>query len=113
MPSNLGKGIIWYFLCPKTNNRCRKLYLVDGLFLHREAFTGCMYESQTVSKKYRQIEKKFGAYFDSDILFEQLHKKYFKRTYKGKLTKRFLRIESKLKRAESLNPHEIEALYYL
>src|SRR5690554_4403135 len=24
--SNLNKGKIWYFLCPHTNKRCRKLY---------------------------------------------------------------------------------------
>lgn len=43
VPSNLGKGEVWYFLCPKTHKRCRKLYSVDGYFFHREAFNGCMY----------------------------------------------------------------------
>ena len=43
--SNLGKGLIWYFLCPTTNKRCRKLYSIGGYFFHREAFKGCMYES--------------------------------------------------------------------
>jgi hypothetical protein len=46
IPSNLGKGVVWYFLCPETNKRCRKLYSIEGYFLHREAFKGCMYESQ-------------------------------------------------------------------
>ena len=35
VPSNLGKGIIWYFLCPKTNKRCRILYSISGYFYHR------------------------------------------------------------------------------
>ena len=30
LPSNLGIGHVWYFLCPKTQQRCRILYLVDG-----------------------------------------------------------------------------------
>src|SRR5690606_7548140 len=60
MPSNLGKGLIWYFLCPQTNKRCRKLYSIGGYFLHREAFNGCMYETQTQSKKYRQLDKTLG-----------------------------------------------------
>lgn len=43
VPSNLGKGVVWYFICPKTNKRCRKLYLVNTYFYHRSAFNGCMY----------------------------------------------------------------------
>ena len=34
IPSNLGKGKIWYFLCPQTLKRCRKLYSISGYFLH-------------------------------------------------------------------------------
>ena len=49
VPSNLGKDFVWYFHCPKTNKRCRKLYSVNGMFLHREAYKGCMYETQTYS----------------------------------------------------------------
>ena len=43
VPSNLSKGLIWYFLCPQTNKRCRKLYSIGGYFLHREAFQDCMF----------------------------------------------------------------------
>ena len=32
--SNLGKGEMFCFRCPKTHKYCRKLYLVDTLFLH-------------------------------------------------------------------------------
>ncbi len=46
IPSNLGKGIIWYFICPKTQKRCRKLHLVGSYFYHRTAFN-CLYEKQT------------------------------------------------------------------
>ena len=38
--SNLGKGVVWYFVCPHTKKRCRKLYSIGGYFLHREAFSG-------------------------------------------------------------------------
>lgn len=84
MPSNLGKGLIWYFLCPQTNRRCRKLYSIGGYFLHREAFNGCMYETQTQSKKYRQLDKTLGAYFKTDDRYSQLYQKHFKKTYAGK-----------------------------
>ena len=107
-PSNLGKGLIWYFLCPQTNKRCRKLYSIGGYFLHREAFNGCMYETQTQSKKYRQLDKTLGAYFKSDNLYSELYKKNFKKTYAGKPTKRYLKLTQQIQRAESIPYHEIE-----
>lgn len=108
MPSNLGKGLIWYFLCPETNKRCRKLYSIGGYFLHREAFNGCMYESQTQSKKYRQLDKTFGVHFKADDLYSELYKKNFKKTYAGKPSKKYLRIMEQIQKAESISYHEIE-----
>ena len=108
MPSNLGKGLIWYFFCPQTNKRCRKLYSIGGYFLHREAFNGCMYETQTQSKKYRQLDKTLGAYFKTDDLYSQLYQKHFKKTYAGKPTKKYLRILEQIQKAESIPYHEIE-----
>ena len=107
-PSNLNRGKIWYFLCPQTKKRCRKLYSIGGYFLHREAFNGCMYETQTQSKKYRQLDKILGAYFKSDNLYSELYKKHFKRYYAGKPTKRYLRIMEQIQKAESIPHHEIE-----
>lgn len=107
-PSNLNRGEIWYFICPQTNKRCRKLYSIGGYFLHREAFKGCMYETQTQSKKYRQLDKTLGAYFKSDNLYSELYKKNFKKTYAGKPTKRYLRIMEQIQKAESIPYHEIE-----
>lgn len=37
LPSNLGAGYVWYFLCPFTQKRCKKLYFINGYFQHREA----------------------------------------------------------------------------
>jgi len=110
MPSNLGKGLIWYLLCPQTNKRGRNLYLVGGCFLHREAFNGCMYESQTQSKQYRQLHKSFGAYFKTDALHGKLYKKHFKKTYEGKPTKRYLRIMKQIQKAENISFRDIERL---
>jgi hypothetical protein len=110
MPSNLGKGVIWFFLCPETNKRCRKLYSIGGYFYHREAFNGCMYESQTHSKKYRELDKTLGAYLNTDNLYEQLYKKHFKQTYAGKPTKKYLRIMKQLERAKSIPYDEFERL---
>jgi hypothetical protein len=109
-PSNLGKGFIWYFICPNTGKRCRKLYSIGGYFLHREAFNGIMYEKQTQSKFARKLDKTLGAVFDVDKLISQLYKKNFKQTYAGKPTKRYLRIKAKIDKAESIPYHEVERL---
>lgn len=110
VPSNLGVGKIWYFLCPYTKKRCRKLYSIGGYFLHREAFNGCMYEIQTHSKKKRQFDKMFNFVFLSDELYSELEKKNFKKTYAGKPTKRYLRIMAEIRKAESVSPYEINKL---
>ena len=107
-PSNLNRGEIWYFICPQTKKRCRKLYSIGGYFLHREAFNGCMYETQTQSKKYRQLDKTLGAYLKSDNLYSELYKKNFKKSYAGKPTKKYLRIMEQIQKAESIPYHEIE-----
>jgi hypothetical protein len=106
-PSNLSRGEIWYFICPQTKKRCRKLYLIDGCFLHREAFSGCMYETQTQSKKYRRLNKTLNAYFKIDDLYSELDKKHFKKTYAGKPTKKYLRIMEQIQKIESIPYQEI------
>ncbi|WP_053969747.1 hypothetical protein [Mangrovimonas sp. ST2L15] len=108
--SNLGKGVIWYFKCPVTHKRCRKLYSIGGHFLHRDAFKGCMYESQTKSKKYREMDKTFGVYFKADMLFEQLYQKHFKKTYAGKPTKKYLRLLEQIEMYESVPYPSIDLL---
>lgn len=113
VPSNLGKGEIWYFRCPKTHKRCRKLYSVNGYFLHREAFKGSMYEKQTHSKKWREIEKVYGAFFDSDKLYSELYSKNFRKFYKGKPTKRYLKLLRKIEKSESIDYRDIERLMVL
>jgi hypothetical protein len=108
VPSNLGKGVIWYFVCPRTGKRCLKLYLADTYFYHREAFKGCMYEKQTQSKKSRYLDKMLGAYFKTDQLYEQLYKKNFKKQYAGKPTKNYLKLTQQIQKAESVSYREIE-----
>jgi len=108
VPSNLGKGVVWYFVCPQTSKRSRKLYLADTYFYHRSAFKGCMYEKQTQSKKYRGLDKTLGVYFRSDQLYEQLYKKHFKKQYAGKPTKKYLKLTQQIQIAENIPANEIE-----
>jgi len=110
MPSNLGKGEIIYFICPITNKYCRKLYFNNSYFAHRVAFTGLMYQNQIESKKSRQLHKIFDRFYLSDEVYEERFKKYFKTHYNGKPTKRYLKLESKIRTAESYPVGTLERL---
>lgn len=97
-PSNLGTGLLWFFVCPHTGVICRKLHFISGYFLHRTAGSNLMYESQIKSKKWREWDKTFGLYYRDDYNNE-VNKKYYKCFYKGKITKRYkkyLRLQRKL-----------------
>lgn len=108
--SNLGKGLVWFFICPYTHKRCRKLVLHQGYFYHRTAFTGGMYQKQTESKKYRYLDKTLGAFYRSDALYSEVNKKNFKKFYAGKATKKYSKIMRQLQLADQIPYPEIERL---
>mgnify|MGYP000280052869 CR=1 FL=1 len=95
--SNLGKGQVYYFLCPNTNKLCRNLYLANNYFLHRTASKGAMYDCQTQSKISRSLIKTFSVYFKIDECYNEIYSKNFKTFYKGKPTKRYLALKNKIK----------------
>ena len=97
---------------PQTKKRCRKLYLIEGYFLHRNAFNGCMYECQTHSKNYRQMGRVFGSYFGIDKCYDEIYSKHFKKFYKGKPTKRYLKLLNQINRVERFTSSEITNLLY-
>lgn len=100
IPANIGNGRIWYFICPTTGKRCRKLYLNNGIFTHREAFAG-MYKIQTESHRNRQITQKYKPMYAGNE-YDQLQAKYFTRYYNDRPTKRFSRLIAKIKKAEAM-----------
>src|SRR5690625_2668366 len=98
--SNLGMGRIWYFICPHTGKRCRKLYSAGKYFLHRDAYPHAMYECQTYSKRGRMVDKVCKIMNGSDKLYEELYSKHFKTHYAGKPTKRYKQIMNELEYIE-------------
>jgi hypothetical protein len=102
LDSNLGIGKIWYFVCPDTGKRCRKLYGAGKYFLHRDAYPDAMYESQTYSEYQRKMNKVFDAVFGADKYDEMLYKKHFKTHYKGKPTKKYLKVLEKMSMAKKM-----------
>ncbi|MEM6272806.1 MAG: hypothetical protein AAF998_25555 [Bacteroidota bacterium] len=100
LQSNLGLGVLWYFICPHTGKRCRKLYLSNGRFTHREASAGECYQSQIASKKERHYEKTYGAIFAAGRAWDTMREKHFKKYYAGKPTKRYRRLMATAMKAD-------------
>jgi hypothetical protein len=113
IPSNLGIGNVWYFICPFTHKRCRKLHLISERFMHRSNLPSGMYESQIKSKTWRQMDEIYGGFFGLDKLYEELYSKHFKTHYKGKPTIRYLKMLNKIKEAENMTFIDIEHLLIL
>ncbi len=97
--SNIGKGVVWFFVCPRTGKRCRKLYLAENYFYHRSAFKGCMYQTQTYSRKYRGLHKVFAT----DEIYKQIYSKHFKTHYGGKPTKRYVKLTKQAEQANKIS----------
>ncbi|WP_212000236.1 hypothetical protein [Chitinophaga sp. HK235] len=104
LPSNLGAGKVWYFICPLTNTRCRKLYFKSGYFQYRGQG---YYEKQIQSKYYRHLEKTYGPVLQSDQIREQLYSRHFRKFYNGKATKQYAKILAQLKAAEGVSERDL------
>ena len=89
IPSNLGKGEILYFICPKTGDRCRILYngYGSGQWWSREAYLrrGCRiyYDCQQNSKLNRANDK----YWKLERQLEKLEPQKYTKFYNGRPTK--------------------------
>ncbi|MBC9910572.1 hypothetical protein [Chitinophaga varians] len=107
LTSNLGAGNVWYFICPVTGNRCRKLYFKNGYFQYRgEGY----YEKQIQSKYSRHLEKTYGVVFKADKLREQVYSRHFRKFYSGRVTKRYAQILKQLKAAENVSEKHLISL---
>ena len=97
VPSNLGKGNVWYFLCPSgLGIRCRKLYYAyrSGKWYSRAYFLmrglRIYYPSQSRSKNDYEFNRKH--LFDKK--YKEIYgKKHFHAYHKGKKTKAYKNFE--------------------
>lgn len=105
--SNIGSGRVWYFVCPKTKARCRALHLIGGFFFHRSAFTGCCYEKQTFSRNTRLMCNKYEMYFAAEKAYSEIHGRYFRKLYKGKVTKRYRKTLEAIAASEKILEEEL------
>jgi len=100
VPANIGKGLVWFFRCPFTGQRCKKLHLIKGRFMHRSAVRGAMYKRQTESKRWRKVSRFLDSSEIQAAVLEEIQKPYFKTEYRGKDTRRCIRLVRKVERAK-------------
>ena len=92
VPSNLGKGEVYYFVCPFSNKRCKVLYMGYGslYFKSRQSYQHRIYYASQLSS---HLDRHNDTYWRLERELEQLYKKNRKRHYRGEPTKAQLRIE--------------------
>lgn len=106
IPTNIGNGLRYYFVCPSTGKFALKLYKSSGsdYFVHREAYNGLMYQSQLSNRNWRFLDKtRDGYYLKLDMLYSEYYRKgkgRRKRYYNGVPTKAYQRILDTEKLAE-------------
>lgn len=107
--SNLGKGKVWYFICPNTERKCRKLYLYELRFYSRFAFLNGLYKNQIRSKKERILDNTFWKYLNAEKYYDEIEQKNLKRHYKGKITKKYSKLVQMIEQAESITASQIQS----
>jgi hypothetical protein len=92
VPSNLGKGEVYYFLCPFSFKKCKTLYMGYGslYFKSRQAYRHRIYYASQLSS---HLDRHNDIYWRLERELERLKKKHPKSHYKAKPTKAQERIE--------------------
>lgn len=109
VPSNLGKGEVWYFQCPQTMKRCRVLYLHRGRFVHRDGCSETMYRKQIYSAHTRGLMRLLDAHIEAEEATDEMHGRHFRTHYNGQQTKRYNRLLQKTRGAFT-DPSQLESL---
>lgn len=100
-------GVVWFFICPVTKKRCRKLHLANGMYVHTSCIKGYYRNNRPAwytETKFNEILKIKQASIDAD---KQLTSKYFKFYYAGKPTKRYLKCLKQIESAKEITMHGI------
>jgi len=88
-PSNLGKGLIWFFICPFIGATCRNLIFVHNRFMHSSNLLNAMYGTQAESKRWRKIFQLQPNIPNSKTYLLEPKARFYKRYYNGQMTKRY------------------------
>ena len=99
VPSNLGKGFRYYFICPESGKRCNKLYLGYGskIFKHLEAYQERLYYPDQLKSRKDRLYK----YHQMRRKIEDIKNKSFPE-YDGVPTKNYQRADEWKRKADTL-----------
>lgn len=100
IPSNLGKGFNYYFLCPFSNRKCKILYLAYGSLYFKSRFAyqnPIYYDCQKCSKRDYFLTR----YFKFEDRLNKLNESGFRKSYNGKKTRNFKNYEYLNKQVET------------
>lgn len=91
-PANIGRGRVFYFVCPFKGRLCRTLYIAYGshYFKSREAYQHRIYYASQISSR---LDKYNDAYWRLERRLPDLYKKHPKTHYQGKPTAARERLE--------------------
>lgn len=92
IPSNLGKGDVLYFVCPKTGKKCRILYKCYGslIWKSREAYQRRIYYNTQICSK---LDYHNTRYWDINKELDRLGRTTVKSHYRNKPTRSIKRLE--------------------
>ncbi len=101
------KGIVWYFICPVSGKPCLRLYLKNGLYVHRTEINNFARLNKPLwyseSKLNRVLVLKQRA-IDADKL---ISKRYFKKHYRGKPTRQYSKCLRQIEAAKGITEFDI------
>ena len=97
VPSNLGKGEVYYFLCPRTYQRCRVLYMAygSGIWQCRQAYSQRIYYPLQQCSK---LDKYNTIYWALEKRLFEGSRKRINATYRGQRSKTAIQQERRLNR---------------
>jgi hypothetical protein len=96
--SNLGTGLIWFFICPYTGAICRNLIFVCNRFMHLSNLKNAMYSTQLESKYWRKLFQLIPNIPTVKNVLNKPNEFNYKKYYKGKKTKRYQKHLSTVKK---------------
>lgn len=105
-------GTVWYFVCPVTSKRCRKLHLVDGTYLHATAIKGYYRANKPMWYSEKPINKILVTKQKAIDAENLIDSKHFKSHYADKPTKKYLKCLTRIEAAAHISMHDIINGYY-
>jgi len=104
VPNNIGErfSACWYFVCPFTDQKSKKLHFNGTYFIHRTGINNGYYYQQTLSKNQRNSFSQGKKLRSLKEIISKSSRKYFISHYDKEETKAYQRIKKAQKQIEMM-----------